>query len=136
LVGAGRTSTALAIAGALHATGEMRLDGRPVSFAAPTDAIDRGVAYVTDDRKSRGVFSHMSTSANVTMTYLRQFAQFGMLNLRSEHRAAAAAARDFDVRAASLDVPAGALSGGNQQKMLLARALLKPRRLLILDEPT
>jgi ribose transport system ATP-binding protein len=59
-----------------------------------------------------------------------------VLDLAAERRAAVAAAREFDVRVAGLAVPAGSLSGGNQQKMLLARALLKPRRLLILDEPT
>ena len=136
LVGAGRTSTALAIAGALAARGTMRLDGRPVRFGSPRQAIAHGIGYVTEDRKARGIFPAMGTDANITMTFLREYAPGGLLRVGRERAAAARAARDFDVRAQRLAQPASTLSGGNQQKMLLARYLLKPRRLLILDEPT
>jgi ABC-type sugar transport system ATPase subunit len=136
LVGAGRTSTALALVGALRAAGEMRLEGRPARFRSPADAIRNGLAYVTEDRKGRGVFPQMATGANITVTYLPMFARRGWLSLARERRAAAEAARTFDVRAASLTQPIVTLSGGNQQKALLARYLLKPRKLIILDEPT
>jgi rhamnose transport system ATP-binding protein len=136
LVGAGRTSAALALAGALDARGLVRLGGQPARFASPAAAIDAGLAYLTEDRKGRGLFPLMSTSANITVTYLRAFARAGLLALGRERAAAAEAAREFDVRAASLAQPAATLSGGNQQKLLLARYLLKRRQLVILDEPT
>jgi ABC-type sugar transport system ATPase subunit len=136
LVGAGRTSTALAIAGALDARGSIRLDGEAVRFRSPREAIAHGIGYVTEDRKGRGIFPAMGTDANITMTFLREYAPGGLLRVGRERAAAARAARDFDVRAQRLAQPASTLSGGNQQKMLLARYLLKPRRLLILDEPT
>lgn len=136
LVGAGRTSAALALAGALEARGDVRLSGRPARFSSPAAAIASGLAYLTEDRKGRGLFPLMSTSANITVTYLRAFARAGLLALERERAAAVQAARDFDVRAARLSQPAATLSGGNQQKLLLARYLLKRRQVVILDEPT
>jgi ribose transport system ATP-binding protein len=136
LVGAGRTSVALALAGALGASGDVSLRGRAFRPASPHAAIAGGLAYLTEDRKGRGLFPVMATLANITMTSLGRFARAGVVSLGREREAAAGAARDFDVRAADLRQPAGTLSGGNQQKMLLARFLLEPRTVLILDEPT
>jgi ribose transport system ATP-binding protein len=136
LVGAGRTSTALALTGALGSRGEIVVGGKPVSFGSPADAIAHGLAYVTEDRKGRGMFPEMAVADNITVSYLREFARAGLLDLAREKAGAGQAARRFDVRAASLRQPARTLSGGNQQKMLLARYLLKSRRLIVLDEPT
>jgi len=136
LVGAGRTSTALAIVGAIASDGEVRVRGERVRLRTPADAIERGLAYLTEDRKGRGIFAELSTSANITIAFLRAFARLGLVSGARERDAAARAARDFDVRAATLEQPAATLSGGNQQKMLLARYLLEPRTLVILDEPT
>ena len=140
LVGAGRTAAALGFIGALHPVhgrgGELLLDGAPAAFDSPADALADGVAYVTEDRKRRGIFPLMSAEANITMAQLRQFARHGWLSRSRERVAAARAAQDCCVRAASLLQRVATLSGGNQQKVLLARYLLRPPRLLIVDEPT
>ncbi len=136
LVGAGRSSAALALVGARRATGEIRLDGQRVHFRSPAEAIAHGVVYVTEDRQARGLWPQMSAEANLTLASLGRLTRFGLLSRPRERTLAAEAARRFDVRAASLAQPAAALSGGNQQKLLLARFLLEPRRLVVLDEPT
>jgi len=136
LVGAGRTSIGLALIGAIESQGQMQLRGERLRPRAPADAIDRGLAYLTEDRKGRGIFAELSTSTNITIAFLRAFARSGFVSDARERDAAARAARNFDVRSATLEQPAGTLSGGNQQKMLLARYLLEPRKLVILDEPT
>ncbi len=136
LVGSGRTSTGLALAGALAATGEARLAGRLVRFRLPAEAIRQGVAYLTEDRKKSGIVPGMAVSDNITLASLGSFTRGGLIAMSAERQAAASAAARFDVRAATLAQPAATLSGGNQQKMLLARYLLEPRRLVILDEPT
>ncbi|HET7294089.1 MAG TPA: sugar ABC transporter ATP-binding protein [Vicinamibacteria bacterium] len=136
LVGAGRTSVALALFGGLAARGEVRLEGRPARFERPYEAIDAGLGYVTEDRKARGLFPLLGAGENITITYLRSFTRHGLLAAAEQRAAASRAARDFDLRASGLDQAAATLSGGNQQKLLLARYLLRPRKVLILDEPT
>jgi rhamnose transport system ATP-binding protein len=142
LVGAGRTSVALAVMGAIRSQGALRVGGRGTRFASPAAAIAAGVTYVTEDRKQHGMFLGMSTGENLTMTCLPSVVRRGVLSIARERAAAAAAAKRFDVRATRLAQPAGTLSGGNQQKALLARFVLgrhgprEPPRLLIVDEPT
>jgi rhamnose transport system ATP-binding protein len=142
LVGAGRTSVALAVMGAIHSSGVLRVNGRHARFGSPAAAIAAGVTYVTEDRKQHGMFLRMGTGENMTMTCLPSVVRRGVLSIARERAAAAAAAKRFDVRAARLAQPAGTLSGGNQQKALLARFVLgrhgprDPPKLLIVDEPT
>ena len=136
LVGAGRTSMALATIGAIHATGRVRVAGSPARLRSPAEAIAQGVAYVTEDRKSLGVFPLLGLDENITVTHLARLATRGLLS-RARHRTCVAEAiRNFDIRAARSTQLAGTLSGGNQQKALVARYLIEPPRVLILDEPT
>ena len=136
LVGAGRTAVGLSIMGAVPATGAVRVAGRAARFAAPSEAIASGVVYLTEDRKRRGLFPLMSTSANMTIAGLEAFTRAGLLSLAREREAVGVAARDVGVRATALAQPAGTLSGGNQQKSLVARFLMRHPTVLILDEPT
>jgi ABC-type sugar transport system ATPase subunit len=136
LVGAGRTSAGLALFGALRCAGAMTLDGRAFAPRSPREALAAGVAYVTEDRKAAGVFPLLGVGANVSIVSLPMFARGGVLDRRRERAAAESGVRDFGVRCAGLGQPAGTLSGGNQQKALLARLLLERRKLLVLDEPT
>lgn len=136
LVGAGRTSAALALMGAIPAAGSIRLGNIETRFGGPDEAIAAGLAYVTEDRKGRGILAQMGVDDNITLTHLSTFAHAGLLPPRKLLAAAAEVARDFDLRAATLSQPAGTLSGGNQQKALVGRYLIRPPRVLILDEPT
>jgi len=140
LVGAGRSAAALGFIGALrpvHARGgQLLLDGRIVTFASPSDALAEGVAYVTEDRKGRGLFPLMSVEANITISSLAAFARRNWIDRRLERSTASEIARACCVRASSLLQPIATLSGGNQQKALLGRYLVKPPRVLIVDEPT
>jgi ribose transport system ATP-binding protein len=136
LVGAGRTSLGLALAGALPFTGGVRLLGAPILLRSPREALAAGIGYATEDRKTLGLFPLLDAGANITISHLRDFSRLGVLDRARETEAAAAWARELDLRAAGLRAPAATLSGGNQQKLLLARHLLGRCRLLILDEPT
>ena len=136
LVGAGRTSLGLALTGALSSTGTIVVGGNERAFRAPADAIDAGLAYLTEDRKARGLFPLMSATANLTLTYLRTLTRAGVLDLHREREAAERTARGVDVRGVRLSQPANTLSGGTQQKVLIGRLVLRPRTVLILDEPT
>ena len=136
IVGAGRTSVGLALGGALPARGVITLDGEGIHPRTPSQAIDRGIAYLTEDRKARGLLPQMSTASNLTITYLSQFARAGILQGQREWQAAESIARDVQVRGVALHRSVNTLSGGTQQKVLLGRFLLSPRRVVILDEPT
>jgi ABC-type sugar transport system ATPase subunit len=136
LVGAGRTSLGLALTGALPARGEVRLEGALLHLSTPRAALAAGIAYVTEDRKARGLFPALSARSNITISHLRELCRLGVVDRPREQEAAARSAREVDLRAAGLEVAASTLSGGNQQKLLLARYLLGRVRVLILDEPT
>ena len=136
LVGAGRTSMALAAVGALEAAGSVRLGDAPTSFRSPADAIANGVAYVTEDRKAHGLFPLLGLDENITVTHIGKLARSGLVSRQLCRQRVAHAIREFDIRAARATQRAGTLSGGNQQKALVARYLVEPPRVLILDEPT
>lgn len=138
LVGSGRTELARLIYGAdPRAGGEVLLEGRPFTPRTPKDALDAGVAYLTEDRKRLGLFLDMSCGENINIGVIdRDASKGGVLNLASARRRATEAFKALRVRAASPLVVVGSLSGGNQQKVLLSRWLEIGPKVLILDEPT
>ena len=138
LVGAGRTELARLIYGADPKTGgTVRLEGQDVVIRSPAEALDRGIAYLTEDRKALGLFLDMSCGANINMGVIGRDARGGfLLDLARGGTRAKKAFRNLRVRAASALVSVGSLSGGNQQKVLLARLLETGPKVLILDEPT
>jgi rhamnose transport system ATP-binding protein len=137
LVGAGRTELACVLFGLTQAdAGEIRLRGRPVTIDGPGRAVALGLAYVPEDRRRHGVILEMSVATNTTLATLGAIASFGLIDFNLERRRAAELATRLGVKAASIDTPVGNLSGGNQQKVALARWLAAGPAVLILDEPT
>jgi len=137
LVGAGRTNVARAIFGTEPATGgRIQLDGREVAITSPQQAIKLGLAYVPEDRQLHGLIPAMHITSNISLPMLREFATWGWMKDKQERKATYEAACQMEVRANNVWQLARELSGGNQQKVVLAKWLATEPRILILDEPT
>jgi rhamnose transport system ATP-binding protein len=138
LVGAGRTDVALALFGIAPAdTGTVELAGEPVDVRSPSEALARGIAYLSEDRRSRGLSLAQSVSANITLATLARYTtRLGMVDRGAELADAEALSARLDIKTPDMDTPVANLSGGNQQKTMLAKWLNAEPRVLILDEPT
>ncbi|KOP26582.1 D-ribose transporter ATP-binding protein [Hapalosiphon sp. MRB220] len=137
LVGAGRTEVSRLIFGAdRKVSGEVFLNGQKLEINSPSDAIAAGIGYVPEDRKDQGLFLEMSSRKNIGLNRLRQDAKAGIVNWGAINQLATQAVENFNIRLANLEIRAVDLSGGNQQKLLLARWLAINPRVLMLDEPT
>jgi ABC-type sugar transport system ATPase subunit len=137
LMGSGRTELARAVFGADPAdSGTVRVAGRTVPGDDPAASIAAGLGFITEDRKRHGLMLQRSVGENITLTILDDITRFGVLDLGAERSQAQALVDRLRIRAASLDQETVNLSGGNQQKVVLARWLAARCRVLLFDEPT
>jgi D-xylose transport system ATP-binding protein len=138
LMGAGRSDLLMGIFGA-HAgrvSGEIRIAGRPVRITSPAEAINHGIGFVTEDRKRFGLVLEQTILNNMTLAGLRRISGRFVTSVDAESAAGERAMRELRVKAKSVFTIANTLSGGNQQKVVLAKWLLTNPRVLFLDEPT
>ena len=135
LIGSGRTETMEGLVGLRSATGEVRLNGNLVHLKSPKQAQSAGVCYLTEDRKSRGLLLSKGMRENLTLQCLPDFTNY-LVDQKSEEAALTKAIAEFDIRAPTRNVAVGNLSGGNQQKLLIAKVMLADPDIVIIDEPT
>ena len=137
LIGSGQSELASLLAGARRKTdGQLTIDDKPVSFATPRDAIRRGIGLLPQDRKAQGFIPDMGVAGNITLASMPMFSRLAVIDGKREKRAAQDMVTKLGMKVSSVNQPMKTLSGGTQQKGILARWLVRSSRLLICDEPT
>ncbi|WP_029136492.1 sugar ABC transporter ATP-binding protein [Nakamurella lactea] len=137
IVGAGRTEVAQAICGVRRPTGgQLLIDGTPRRISSPRELTRHGIAYVPEDRDVEGLIPSMSVLRNITLPSSSRLSNHGILSGRAEARQATGQLTELDIKTSGLNALVSSLSGGNRQKVALARWLATEPRILILDEPT
>ncbi|HOT49469.1 MAG TPA: sugar ABC transporter ATP-binding protein, partial [Candidatus Hydrogenedentes bacterium] len=137
LVGAGRTEVARAIFGAdTPDAGTLTLDGKPVTVASPQDAIRQGIGLLTEDRKGQGLVLGMTVRENTTLANLKSLVRILFVDRRRERAITEQYVKELQIKTPSIEQSAQNLSGGNQQKVVLAKWLFTESKILIFDEPT
>lgn len=136
LIGAGRTELFEAIVGLRPGHGSIQLHGKKVSFGSARDSMAAGIVYLSEDRKGKGLLLAQDLQTNLTLASLEKFTNVSLINRGREREALTKAISDFDIRTRNPDLLAGQLSGGNQQKLLLAKMMLLNPDIIIIDEPT
>lgn len=137
LLGSGRTETARIIFGAdAPQGGELEIEGKPIKFNSPGDAIRAGIGFCSEDRKTEGIVPYMSVRENLSLALLPALSRYGVVERDKQEAVVDQFIKRLGIKTAGPNQPIRELSGGNQQKVLLARWLALNPRLLILDEPT
>jgi rhamnose transport system ATP-binding protein len=137
LIGAGRSEFMQALFGITKPSkGAIKIDGEVAVIRTPSEAVAKGIVYVPEERGRQGAITAMPIFQNVTLPSLRKTSRSGFLRLAEEFKLAREYTSRLDLRAASLDQPVGTLSGGNQQKVVIAKWLATKPKVIILDEPT
>ena len=137
LVGAGRTEIMEAVFGMRKLQGgDIIKEGKKLKICNVRDAIDYGLALASEDRKKFGLFLELPISYNITISWLKHLQKSGIVNRRGEREKAGNLSKDLRIKSSSIKTRVGKLSGGNQQKVVLAKWLLTEPDILILDEPT
>jgi ABC-type sugar transport system ATPase subunit len=137
LVGAGRTELAMLLFGAAPIeSGEILVDGKPVRIHSPGDAIQQRIGFLTEDRKGKGLFLELGVGWNISFPIVRKISKFGVVDTRTENSIAEKHRQRINIKTPSLEQRVINLSGGNQQKVVLAKALAAESYILIFDEPT
>jgi galactofuranose transport system ATP-binding protein len=137
LLGSGRTETAKLVFGAIRAdSGEIQMDGRPVEIRSPRQAIRAGMGFCPEDRKHEGIVAELSVRENIVLALQSKRGVLRRISHEMQQRLANDMIATLGIATPDADKPVGQLSGGNQQKVILARWLVSQPRLLILDEPT
>jgi D-xylose transport system ATP-binding protein len=138
LVGAGRSELLLHLFGAwgTRTSGTVELAGEPLQSPSPSHCIRRGLVLVSEDRKQQGLVIEQSVGFNLSLAHLSAFARLGLVQAEREQRAQRSYVERLKVKTASLALPVSSLSGGNQQKVVLGKALMTEPKVVLLDEPT
>ncbi|MDO6965417.1 sugar ABC transporter ATP-binding protein [Rhizobium alvei] len=137
LIGSGRTELMEAVAGLRpRVAGDVRINGAPMASGDALSANAHGLAYMTKDRKSKGLLLNAGMTANLTLQSLERHSRLFYLDPKSEAEAMTRAKRRFDIRVRDANIVAGRMSGGNQQKLLLAKVMETEPQIIIIDEPT
>ena len=136
LIGAGRTEIMEMIFGSRPASGEIQIAGKPVTIKKPSDAIDEGLGFVTEDRKEQGLVLGMSVRENFSLTHLADYCSFNFVDRRQERTRCLDYIRSLGIKTPSPEQKVVNLSGGNQQKVVIAKWVARKPRILIVDEPT
>jgi ribose transport system ATP-binding protein len=136
LIGAGRTELFEGLVGLRPSQGTITLDGTSVRFSDAREAMAAGIVYLSEDRKGKGLLLRQDLRVNLTLAALEKFGRGPFIDVAAEEAALDGAIKDFDIRTRRRDLLAGQLSGGNQQKLLLAKMMLADPRVVIIDEPT
>lgn len=138
LIGSRRTDVGLALFGIVPPTeGTLELEGRNVAIDSPQKAVELGIAYVSEDRRKLGLAMTMPIFSNVSLPSLKRFLRrFGLIDQKAEHEMAEHHRDRLEIKSPNVDIEVGKLSGGNQQKVMLAKWLETKPKLLIFDEPT
>ncbi len=136
VVGSGAVHLVRALAGLVSLGGTLKIDGVPVVLKSPGDAVRRGIGYIPEDRKGAGLALEASVADNIALASLQRISSGGFTNTRKRTALAEEYRRSLGIRCASVDAPVGSLSGGNQQKVLIARWLASGARIIAIEEPT